>query len=373
MSNLIPFTQMTDRLPYPKKVKAKLSTLHSEVIGYVTEHFQNTNLYKNRIVSVMNVLSYNVITGDTIPQSWFPIKSLDIIKCPEIDNDDLESLLKDLYINSQNIEWDIEESEIDEAVQTKPHRIEVKAVKKSDIPTPKEDLYIKSPIFPMFDATKPWLKAEKDGEEYVIYTSLPIIPRNQRDISVTTNVDLMTRTDLLNLYPNRFIRTRAAIMYEQSNDLPIDSQLGIILPIEGFTYEQVRDNIIKYPHFYQLKRKLGDKFVSFYSNIEINCELHDTLEIWDSLPDSKLIPKTTEFIKEYVVRRYLLERDLQNVKHKFPMHGSLDPFLTLFTTPTDYISYGFTDMEDTARKHVISRVQYFRTRNPIIRKVYDLP
>ncbi len=372
MSN-ISFTQMTDKLPYPKKVKAKLSTLHSEVIGYVIQHFQNTNLYKTRIVFVMNILSYMIIMGDTIPQSWLPIKSLDVIKHPEIDNDDLERALGDLYIHPQNIEWDIEESETDEPIQPKPHRGEVKAVKKSDIPTPKEDLYIKSPIFPMFDVTNPWLKAEKDGDEYVIYTSLPIIPRNQRDISVTTNVDLMMKSDLLNLYPNRFIRTRSTIMYEQNNDLPFDIQLGIILPIEGFTHKQVRENIIKYPHFYQLKRKINNNFVSFYSNIEIDGILYNTLEVWDSLPDSKLIPKTTEFIKEYVVRRYLLERDIKNIKHKFPMHGSLDPFLTLFTTPADYISYGFTYTEDTARKHVISRVQYFRTRNPIIRKVFELP
>ena len=136
--------------------------------------------------------------------------------------------------------------------------------------------------------------------------------------------------------------------------------------------EQVRDNIIQYPHFYKLKRFIKGEFVSFYSNIEIDGELYDTLEIWDSLPESKVIPRTSEFIKEYVVRRYLLERDILGIEHKYPMHGTLEPFLTLFSIPEDYCRFGYPDSAELAAKCVKSRISYKQSRNPIIRKVMDI-
>lgn len=272
MPSLIPFTQITDKLPYPPKIKAKLSTVHAEIVNYVITHFHDSARYKSNVISLLNTVSVIVFSRDTIPINWStadPFKNIEII-----DNESAKNILGSLYIYDKYIMWDIQESETEEYIQHNP---------------------------------------------------------------------------------------------------PFDENLGVILPINGFTYDQIRENIIKYPHFYKLKRKINNNFVSFYSNIEIDNSLHDTLEVWDSLPDSKLIPKTTEFIKEYVVRRYLLERDIYKIKHKYPIFGNIDPFLTLFTTPADYIQFGFSDTEYIAKQCVISRVNYLQTRNPVLRKVYDLP
>lgn len=371
MPSLIPFTQITDKLPYPPKIKAKLSTVHADIVNYVLSHFHDSARYKSNVISLLNTISVTIFSGDTIPLNWSPTDPFKNIEF--IDDELAKSILDSLYIYDKNIMWDIQESETEKDMQHNPSNIKAKNPTKSDKLTPKEDLYIRSPTFIQFDVSKPWLSMKKDGEQYTIYTSLPIIPKNQRDISITTNIDLMTKSDLINLYPNHFIKTRAVNMYEKNNDLPFDEKLGVILPINKFTCDQIKENIIKYPHFYKLKRKVHNKFVSFYSNIEIDNSLYNTLEVWDSLPESKLIPKTTEFIKEYVVRRYLLERDIYKIKHKYPLFGSLDPFLTLFTTPADYIQFGFTDIEYLARRCVTSRINYLQTRNPILRKVYDLP
>ena len=77
-------------------------------------------------------------------------------------------------------------------------------------------------------------------------------------------------------------------------------------------------------------------------------------------------------MKEYVVRRYLLERDISNVQHRYPLWGSLDPFLTLFMPPDEYIKYGYTDIIDLARKCVESRVSYRKSRNPIVRRLSNV-
>ena len=362
------FTQITDSLMYPIKYKAVLSTLHAEIISYTIEHFRSTNKFKEKVIRTLNTISYFIVSGDILPSVWSssnPFTNIELI-----DDDTCKSTLERLYIAFNNIEWDIAEPE-KAVTPTKSEPIQ--HVSTQWVDTPKEDLYLRPPTFPQFDCTKPWLNVNKDGNQYTIYTSLPIIPLNQSQISVTTNAELMTRTDLLRLFPNHLIHTRSAVMYEPYIGLEFDNRLGIVLPINGFTADQVIDNIIKYPHFYKLKRLLNGQFVSFYSNIEIDGKLMNTLEIWDSLPESKIIPKTAEFIKEYVVRRYLLERDILGVKHKFPLFGMLDPFLTLFSTAEDYRLFGYTDSAELAKKCVLSRVSYKQSRNPIIRKVMDLP
>lgn len=362
------FTQITESLMYPIKYKAILSTLHAEIISYTIEHFRSTNKFKEKVIRTLNTISYFIINGDTLPSSWSssnPFTNIELI-----DDDTCESTLGKLYITFNNIAWDIRELETLTVVKNAKSS---PVITKPQASTPKEDLYLRPPVFPQFDYSKPWLNVNMDGEQYTIYTSLPEIPENQSQISVTTNADRLTKADLLHLFPNQFIRTRAQVMYEPHVGLEIDDRLGVILPIEGFTLKQVRDNIIQYPHFYKLKRFLNGQFVIFYSNIEIDGELLDTLEVWDSLPESKVIPKTSEYIKEYVVRRYLLERDILGIEHKFPLFGTLDPFLTLFSTPEDYRLFGYTDSAELAKKCVLSRVSYKQSRNPIIRKVMDLP
>ena len=360
------FTQITDKLPYPNKIKAKLSTIHADIITYAIEHFENTSQYKSKIISVLNTVSFMLISGDSIPRNWSASEPLSNISC--IDPNTAEDKLKSLFICSKDIIWDIDVT-VHNQQQTKVSDTQFKSTKSIlNLPTPKEYLYIRPPTIPQFDISKPWLNTVKNGIEYTIYQTLPAIPHNQSQISVTTDIDLMTDKDLLNLFPNCFIKTRASIMYENYKTLK-NNKIGVIFPIGDFSEKQIYDNIIKYPHFYKLKRFVDDKYVSFYSNIEINGILYDTMEIWDSIPDSRYIPKNADYIKEYVVRRYLLERD-NGVSHKYPLFGSLNPYLTLFTTIDDYYNLGYTDALDLAKQCVKSRIDYKQSRNPVIRTVY---
>lgn len=384
---MVKFTQLPDKLIYPARIRAKLSTLHSSVITYVVSNFKNTAKYKRQVVDTLNTISVYIKNNDALPSDWSvsnPLTNLELL-----DSSFCEDTLGNLCVKVKDIIWDVQESETDKQISTatvvtaktlsedtvtSSNVVNVKP--KRDIgvvvsPTPKENLYIKPPTIPQFDASKPWLQSQLNQNVYTIYESLPIIPVNQSQISVTTDVSKMTIMDMIKLYPNHFIRTRAATMYENHDGLTLDDDIGIILPIVGFSPTQVKDNIIKYPHIYKLTRYMNNKFTSFYSNIEIDGELHDTLSIWDSLPDSKKMPRNSEFIKEYVVRRYLLERDILGVEHKYPLFGTLEPFLTLFTTSDDYIRLGYTDVTDIAKQCVISRVSYKRSRNPILRMVYN--
>lgn len=394
---MIKFTQITEKLKYPSKYKAQLSTLHADIITYVIDNFQNTNRYKTKVVSILNTISYYIISEDVLPTSWSatnPFENINII-----DSNICEESLGDLFLHVKNITWDIEEaspksensdselhtndvSNVEAIAQGESNSTIISSTPISTskettfnidciISTPKEDLYIRPPAIPQFDTNSPWIQQLINNTVYTIYRSLPEIPLTQSQISVTTDISKMTASDLLKLYPNCFIRTRSATMYEAHEGLTLDSTLGIIFPVEGFTYEQVKDNIIKYPHLFKLTRMLNDKIVSFYSNIEIDGQLYKTLDVWDDLPDSKYIPRNSEFIKEYVVRRYLLERDIKHIQHNFPMFGTLDPFLTLFTTQDNYIELGYSDTLEIAKQCVNSRVSYKRSRNPILRMVYN--
>lgn len=398
---MIKFTQLTEQLGYPPRIKARLSTLHSDIITYVIDHFENTNRYKTKVVSLLNTISHYVMFGNTLPKNWSSsdpfnnITLLDAFKCEE----DLGSL----FLHVKNITWDVmpvsskvsygnnisgntydniaTSSQIEEIPSKSKNNIEnesngicpnltvLKAYVPSGPDTPKENLYIRPPTVPRLDTSKPWAQRNVNGTVYTIYPSLPETPITQSQISITTDVSRMTASDLVKLYPNCFIRTRASTMYDSHPGLTLDPDVGILIPIEGFTESQVKDNIVKYPHIFKLMRNLNGKLVSFYSHIEINGELHETLSIWDGIEDSKKIPKNSEFIKEYVVRRYLLERDIKHINHRFPMFGTLDPFLTLFTTPDDYIRMGYDDIVGQARSCVQSRVSYKYSRNPVMRMV----
>ena len=182
----------------------------------------------------------------------------------------------------------------------------------------------------------------------------------------------MTDSELLNLFPTEFIRTRAECMYEEHPGIKCDSQLGLILPIKGYTEKQLRDNIIKYPHIFKLMKCVEGSFESFYSTIEIDGQLHKISEVWKNLPESKSIPYTKEFVKEYVVRRYLLERDIKHIDHKYKIFGSLDPFLTLFAPADFYVFAGYKKPVELAKSCVIARVNYKQSRNPVLRRLADV-
>jgi hypothetical protein len=304
-----------------------------------------------------------------MPNEWSPEDPLNNLSLED------DAVLKyylskmSLYVDESSIEWDVIPTDANN------HRV-VPAFVPLDpkeqpklVATPKEDLYIQPPLVPRFDYTKPYVKVIDGNDVLVIYTSLPEIPTKQNEISVTTDVNNMTNVQLLQLYPNQFIRTRSPVMYNELPGVPFDDQLGLLIPFNGFTEDQIRRNVIEYPHLYQLRRVTPKGIVSFYHSIEMNGELYPIQDVWDILPDTKNLPKTAEYIKEYVVRRYLLERD-SGVKHNYPMFGSLDRYLTLFTTPAEYAELGVVDDPvELARKCVCSRVSYKQTRNPILRRL----
>lgn len=232
--------------------------------------------------------------------------------------------------------------------------------------TPKEDLFITIPKYPKVADVSSSLPNN-------IRVSLPLVPSKQSEISATTDVNNMSEEDLLNLFPNTFIRTRSPLMYKPRQGITLDPDYGLLIPVEGFTDAQVRDSIIRYPHIFQLARQMEDgTFTSFYNEMEIDGELVNILKVWKYLPEAKIIDidslnstsEQIEFIKEYAIRRYILERDIAGVKHKFDVRGSLPEFMTLFMPASMYTKEGYGNPIDIAKKCVSARVSYLRTRNP---------
>lgn len=397
-TNKIKFTQIAERYEVKKAFKAQISKCHASIVEYVVGHFKDSKKYKQQIVDALNMITYAAYAGEHIGNEWkddAPLSNL-----PDIDKELIEDTLGDIFLTVEGIDWkDVKPTEFAEVVlqsedkidnkpaettqavsiaDNKPSRKMKQVVATSEAkpqkstvpnPTPKQDLYIQPPVVPQFDYNKPWIKNKEGADNLVIYTTLPEIPTKQNEISVTTDVTKMRYAELMKLYPNCLIHTRASVMYEPLDGVELDPDLGLILPIEGFTREQILDNIVKYPHLYKLVRELDGQHYSFYSHIEIDGELHGTLDVWDNLPESKLLPRQAEFVKEYVVRRYLLERDVKKIEHKYPMFGTLDPFLTLFMPAEDYIKKGYMDTDEIAKKCVESRVSYKQTRNPILRRL----
>lgn len=393
ISETIKFTQLPVKLKYPPAVKGVLSTYHSKVITYVTSNYHNRSSYRRNITHILNMISFLVISGDTIPDSW----NIDnpLVNAPDISEDIISKYLSkyDLYLVPASICWDVDETiadsddivKPDEAIESESKDVApiqklttavqgtVECTRSDDIKsaTPKEDLYIQSPKIPQFNYDKVWAQGVVDSTRYVIYASRPEIPTKQNEISATTDVNSLLTSDVVKLYPNRFIRTRSEAMYIPIEGVEFDSTLGIILPIQGYNRTQLINNIIQYPHIYHLYREVNGVMHSFYSHIEISGELQPILEVWDTLPDTQNLPKTPEFIKEYTVRRYLLERDIKHIQHNYPLHGSLHPHLTLFAPPEMYEDWGYADIESIARQCVISRVSYKQTRNPILRRLLN--
>lgn len=391
-SNKIRFTEISEKYKADKTVKGKLSELHAMLITYVSEHFTDTNRYKQKVVDALNIMTYAVYANEPLPFNWSAQQPF--TNMPDIDEDIIESTIGDIFLTVDAIDWNIAVTFIDEPnpvvvtdnktkvvsqkSSTKPRTPEKPAVKSTTTKhvvanvstlTPKEDLYIQSPAIPQFDYNQPWISAQDGPDKLVIYTTLPIIPTKQNEISCTTDVSKMTYDELLKLYPNHLIHTRSAAMYQPISGLDYIEDLGTILPICEYTLEQRIDNIIKYPHIFRLMRKVDNDICSFYTHIEIGGQLKSIIDVWNNLPESKIIPYQADFVKEYVVRRYLLERDIKGIHHTYPIYGTLDPFLTLFMTIDDYSKYGYNNAEELAKMCVLSRVSYKQSRNPILRRL----
>lgn len=373
--NRIKFTSISENYAVHRNFKAILSDQYSSVITYVMKHFDGTFMYKQQVVRVINILTYAAYASESLPLNWN--KNNPFINIPDIDDDAIQETLGDIYLTVEAIDWDI--SVVDTpivAVEGSKMRpitslpmATIQPIKDVTVAeTPTTDLYIQAPEIPQFDITKPWIQKQCGADLLTIYTTLPEIPTRQRDISITTNVDIMTDSDLMRLYPNHFIRTRAPIMYTPQTNMDFDKDLGVILPIDDYSREQVVENIIKYPHIYKLVREQNGELISFYSYMEIDGELRDTIEVWDSLEISKWIPKNVDFIKEYVVRKYLMDIEHKGVTYKYPLFGTLDPFLTLFMPSSEYVKRGY-DAIELAKQCVKSRVSYKQSRSPVIRRI----
>lgn len=397
---MIHFTQIPDRLKYIPVLKSRLSEIHSDIIMYVSSNFTGKMSDKRKIIDLMNTISYKVISNDDLKLP------LDVKYCLEnfepIPDSVCRGTLKSMYISLKDVIWDIDvnynllesynNKNEENLVDDNKNQIEdvkssysyvLNETKRGDInkstenvyneltlhKTDKSDLYIQPPNVPLFDFNSPVLNEYLDGNQYVVYKSLPLIPTKQNEISATTDVNMMSVQDLRRLFPNTYIQTRSPIMYQRLNGIDYDDNLGIIIPVDGFSKEQVIDNIIKYPHLYKLNKMNGDEIINFYSTIEIDGELLNVGDVWYDLPESEIMPYNIEYIKEYVVRRYLLERDVLGYNHKYKMFGELNPYLTLFMPIDFYIQYGHTDIDDIGRRCVESRISYKRSRNPIFRTV----
>ena len=375
-TNRIKFTNISETYKVKRGFKGKLSELHSSVITYVINHFDGTLAYKRTVVRILNILTYAVYASEPLPFNWSPMHPFDNI--PDIDDDTIEEVLGDVYLTVEAIDWDVQVAEVApnvEGTKLRPVSVlpetPVATVKSAVvIETPSTDLYIQAPDIPQFDVTRPWIQKQCGSDLLTIYTTLPEIPQRQRDISITTDVNRMTDMDLLKLYPNHFVRTRAKEMYVPQTNMDFDKDFGVILPIDDYSKEQVIDNIIKYPHLYKLAREQNGELVSFYAYMEIGGELVDTLEVWDKLEISKWIPKSAEFIKEYIVRKYLMDLEYKHAEFKYPIFGTLDPFLTLFMPMTEYAKRGY-DAVELARQCVKSRVSYKQSRSPILRRINE--
>lgn len=372
--NRIKFTSISENYAVHRNFKGVLSDLYSSVITYVIKHFDGTMMYKQQVVRVLNIITYAAYASEMLPTNWS--KNNPFVNIPDIDDTAIQETLGDIYLTVDAIEWDVavvDTPVVLEGTKMRPitslPAATIQPIKDVTIvETPTTDLYIQAPEIPQFDVTKPWLQKQCGADLLTIYTTLPEIPKRQRDISITTNVDIMTDSDLLKLYPNHFIRTRAPIMYTPQTNMDFDKDLGVILPIDDYSREQVVENIIKYPHLYKLAREQNGELVSFYAFMEIDGELKDVVEIWDSLEISKWIPKNVDFIKEYVVRKYLMDIEHMGATYKYPLFGTLDPFLTLFMPASEYVKRGY-DAVDLAKRCVQSRVSYKQSRSPIIRRI----
>ena len=400
MKRITKFSQIIEQLPYSAGYRGLLQSYHSTVVSAVLSRKTITRSFGKHAVRIINLLSYRCINHEDL--QWNPNDPLNIVDS-DISEDSLQSALSDMYLTFQYIKWSLDDIEVvaesdttgseEKQEDTKSDKDEVssgffkntqptmKIVSNTGttvtaiLPTQKEDLSIQPPVIPTFNVSSVRCATMIGDCTYAIYDSLPTIPKKQNQISVTTDVTKMSRSDLLALYPNCRIYTRAKVLCDRKytpEGLKFHPVFGTILPIEGYTEEQLIDNIIRYPHFYKLSKLVNDEVIGFYSTVEIDGELHKIRDIWNDLPESDSIPYVVEFVREYVVRRYLLERDIKGIEHKYPMFGTLEPFLTLFTTPDEYIELGYKDIEGMARQCVQARVSYKRSRNPIIRLVNSM-
>lgn len=394
------FTQFSNFTGITRANGATFSEIAADALNLIFSNYDGQLAYRKWAIHAMYTLAYHIEKKDSVDYSDLTIEKLKQV--PLVDEDEIKECFKSNFIPFKDIVWDIDFDDaqpVDIKSASSSSKPEVKTIPAELLqsasqpkqsarppstdfafsktintyqaetvlnPTDKSDLYLAPPQYPRFDSSSvKVMQLAEYGRKSIMYESLPKIPRKQNEISITTDVNAMIDSDLLNLFPNVMIQTRKPPMYVEIPKVKYYEDVGTVLPIKGFTEKQLLENVIKYPHLYKLKREVNGKLVPFHHHIEIEGELHEVTEVWDSLPISKLVPKTSEYVLEYVTRRYLLERDIRKMEHKYPIVGSLDPFLTLFGTKEFYLRHGFKDLVGIARQCVESRVNYRKSRNGV--------
>lgn len=347
-----------------------ISSLDSKIIDYIqaTPDFKPRDMIK--IVRKMNSLAYQVIIGDYInfdvstESGYNSIMLIDDVEC--------SSKLGNLFIDVADVMWDVEYSEnvpiVSETLIQESYNDEPFVDPTNKIST-ESDISLSFPKVPRFDPNKVWaIGKDIYGRLIPIHPTLPEIPTVQNEISITTDVSKFSKQDLLNLFPNKRLRPRHDELYQKIDGFEWDPVLGYIPKILDFTKEQIVENLIKYPKFNYMYREFGeDNRVNFTSFLESNENLVPLKVAVEVVPDMVALPKSKIFYMDYIVRRYLLERDVLGIEHKFPLYGTFDPFMTLFTTMEEYAALGYSDFESMAKQCVIGRVKFYQSRNPLVR------
>lgn len=242
----------------------------------------------------------------------------------------------------------------------------------------RSDISLLTSTMPAIDCTQIYLKSlDLAGRPINVYPTLPTIPTNQCEVSATTNIDTMIDIDFLKMFPNKVIRARHPMMYGTFTDvvnvhgdpmeIEVDEVLGYIPVINGYTREQIVDNIIKYPQFTYWYRQEGRDRTPFTKYVEIDGELIPRMK-WlreSKDPDLNNIPGNDYFIKDYLYRKYILDEEYGGIIHKYPPFGTYGPFMSLFMPKELYQKFGYKDAASIGRQCVQNRIDFFRSRNPL--------
>lgn len=229
-----------------------------------------------------------------------------------------------------------------------------------------------SPNVHRFDDSKIWKVVNlPDGRTMTFYKSLPEVPELQYHVNVTTDTSIIKDSDYIHLFPTENLKPRFEWMYKQIDNCYYHPAIGSVLPIEGYTEQQCIDNVIKYPYLTGLNRRYDDERgrVPLWAEVEVGEELVYALKVWDTLPVSRLLPHSRKIVCEYFYRKYLLDMDYHPERIHFPMEGVIRPYLMLFLTEDTYTSLGYLDHLDMSKQCVQSRIDYIRSRNPILRQI----
>lgn len=229
-----------------------------------------------------------------------------------------------------------------------------------------------SPNVHRLDDSKVWKVVNlPDGRTMTFYKSLPEVPELQYHVNVTTDPSIIKDSDYIHLFPTEDLKPRFEWMYKEIDNCYYHPAIGSVLPIEGYTEEQCIDNVIKYPYLTGLNRRYDDERgrVPLWAEVEVDGKLVYALKVWDTLSVAKLLPHSRKIVCEYFYRKYLLDMDYHPERIHFPMEGVIRPYLMLFLTEDSYTSLGYLDHLSMSKQCVQSRIDYIRSRNPILRQI----